>query len=72
MENINGLGVQELSFGEQRVVVGGDPGRARKIGIAIGAFGGWARRTFASLDDWVWDFAEGFVDGFENELLYGG
>ena len=70
MGNIDALGIQELSFGEQRAAVGGGPREARKIGRAIGAFAGWGWQFLTGLDDWAQDLAQGYWEGFEAELMF--
>ncbi len=69
MGNLNALGIQELTFGEQRALGGGGP-LARAIGYTIGLFGSAVWSAIMGLDDFAWEFAEGFAEGFAEE--YGG
>lgn len=69
MGNLSALGIQELTLGEQREVVGGGP-LAEAIGYTLGFIGASLWAGFISLDDFAWDFAEGFAEGFAEE--YGG
>ena len=70
MGNLSAIGIQELTSGEQRALVGGGP-LARRIGIAVGIIGGALWAGFISLDDFVWEFAEGFTEGFAEEYAGG-
>ena len=64
MGNLQALGIQELTFGEQRALVGGDGMIAKIFGWFIGGVGGGAMNIVDGALDAGSDFVNGFAAGY--------
>ena len=63
MENLLALGIQPLTFEEQRALQGGE-GIAEDLGFIFGFIGRALKQSAVSYFDFVGDFVEGFMDGY--------
>ena len=63
MENVRALGIQELTFEEQRALQGGE-GIGEDLGFIIGFIGRALKHGAVSQFDHVRDFVEGFMEGY--------
>ena len=64
MGNLQALGIQELTLGEQRALVGGDGMIAKVFGWLIGAVAGVAMNIADPILDAGTDFGNGLLAGY--------